>query len=287
MPQGISRVSGHLTRQEKKMQENQYRSSSAQQAVLTPPRKVEEGRIVQEFKPGSSTAVPSNVSYRIGRLQQLGILSGDWLDCGCADGGYTAALRAAGATSVTGVDPVEDRIAQAQERAQEQSGIKFLHASGDALPFPDDSFDGVLLNEVMEHVTDEVAVLHEIRRVLRSGGHLVIMSPSRWFPFEGHGMQVGDSVLHMPVPFLPWVPKAIGQRFMRARNYWPHELSALVSNQGFWVTQVGSVLPVFEVYPWLPGPIVQQYRKAVPVLQRTPVIRQFLGVSVLIVAQKP
>ena len=49
-------------------------------------------RIVQHFDPGSSTAVPLNVTYRLGKILDLGLLKGEWLDCGCADGGYTVAM---------------------------------------------------------------------------------------------------------------------------------------------------------------------------------------------------
>jgi hypothetical protein len=62
-----------------------------------------DGRAIANFEPGASTAVPSNVAYRLGKIRKLGILRGDWLDCGCADGGYTAHLVELGAESATGV----------------------------------------------------------------------------------------------------------------------------------------------------------------------------------------
>src|SRR5205823_15099624 len=126
-----------------------------------------------------------------------------------------------------GVDPQEERIVQARERERDRPSVTFMHASAEALPFSEASFDGVLLNEVLEHVADEVQTLREIHRVLRPGGHLVVMSPNRWFPFEGHGMHIGPHKIEFPVPLLPWIPSRIAQRFMRARNYWPHELRNL------------------------------------------------------------
>lgn len=242
-------------------------------------------RIVQHFKPGSSTAVPSNVAYRLGKIRKLGILKGDWLDCGCADGGYTVALADAGATSAVGVDVIEERITQAREREQDHPTVKFFHLATDELPFPDASFDGVLMNEVLEHVTDEAQTLREILRVLRPGGHLVIMSPNRWFPFEGHGMQVGERLFEFPIPVLPWLPSSIGQRFMLARNYWPSEMRALINKAGFAVWKLDFVWPVFEVWPWLPKTAIRQYRHFLPIIERTPFVRRF-GVSVFLVAQK-
>ena len=65
-------------------------------------------------EPGKSTAMPLNVSYRVGRIAD--VVKGRWLDLGCADGGYTAELLRQGAAEVIGVDAEEDRIAQATAR---------------------------------------------------------------------------------------------------------------------------------------------------------------------------
>lgn len=242
-------------------------------------------RIIQHFYPGCSTAVPLNVTYRLGKIRDLGLLTGEWLDCGCADGGYTVALVDLGAKSAVGVDIQEEQIVQDRERERAHPSIRFLRASAESLPFPEASFDGVLLNEVLEHVTDEVQALREIHRVLRPGGYLIVMSPNRWFPFEGHGMHIGQHKIGFPVPLLPWIPSRIARRFMEARNYWPHELRDLVCNEGFVIYTTGFVWPVFEVYPWLPHPVIRRYRDLVPVLERIPFIRRF-GISIFIVARK-
>ncbi|MDH4037419.1 MAG: methyltransferase domain-containing protein [Candidatus Krumholzibacteria bacterium] len=55
-------------------------------------------------------------------------------------------------------------------------------AFGDALalPFTAGCTDAVLCTEVMEHVSDPAAMLAEIHRVLRPGGHLIITVPFTW-----------------------------------------------------------------------------------------------------------
>jgi SAM-dependent methyltransferase len=49
-----------------------------------------------------------------------------------------------------------------------------------ALPFPDDSLDGVILTEVLEHCTDPIGAIHQCRRVLKPGGLLLVTSPYFW-----------------------------------------------------------------------------------------------------------
>jgi len=197
--------------------------------------------------------VGANVDYRLRKLGQFGLLRGVWLDCGCGDGGYTAALQREGVEHVIGVDVEAVRLTRAQASSCGSSVLSYCCAESEHLPFREASFDGVFLNEVLEHVMDEAATLREIYRVLCPGGVLALMSPNRWFPFEGHGMQVANVPINIPVPLLPWLPKRLVMRFMKARNYWPSELRDMVLREGFEILACSSVFPVFEVYRWLPA----------------------------------
>lgn len=46
-----------------------------------------------------------------------------------------------------------------------------------AIAYPDDCFDLVLANHVMEHVPDDMTALAEVRRVLKSGGYAILQTP--------------------------------------------------------------------------------------------------------------
>jgi SAM-dependent methyltransferase len=46
-----------------------------------------------------------------------------------------------------------------------------------AIPYPEDHFDFVLANHVLEHVQDDTQALREIFRVLRPGGHAILQTP--------------------------------------------------------------------------------------------------------------
>ena len=58
-----------------------------------------------------------------------------------------------------------------------------VEADVTALPFANESFDAVVLGEVIEHVADDVSALEEARRVLRPGGVAALSVPAQptWF----------------------------------------------------------------------------------------------------------
>ena len=230
---------------------------------------------------GRNTATPTNVAYRVGRIAPY--LSGQWLDFGCAEGGYTSALLRNGARSVVGVDVDEKRIDKATMCRIPNAGFQTF--DGSRLDFPDASFDGAFVNEVLEHVADEQKSLREIRRVLRPSGYLILISPNRWFPIEGHAISIG-SVRFGPAPLIPWLPERWTRKWTEARNYWPRQLIRHVEEAGFVVREVGFIWPVFEQYSWLPPSVIAAYRRWISHLDDIPGLRRF-GVSTLIVAVKP
>ena len=60
-----------------------------------------------------------------------------------------------------------------------QKGLRCVQADVSTLPFANDSFDGVLLNNVLEHFEKPDEVFSEILRVLRDGGRLMIEVPGK------------------------------------------------------------------------------------------------------------
>ena len=239
------------------------------------------------LSPGGHTAYGPMVSYRLGKLQQRGLLHGDWLDCGCAEGYYSVGLAERGAKSVVGVEAIESLAKKASELPHPPT-VSFRAATAERLPFEDDSFDGALLNEVLEHVSDERTALAELARVLKPGGHLALFSPNRWFPFEGHGARLSEDKVLMsrPVPLMPWLPSRLTTRFATARNYWPNELRELVRGAGLTIVESSWALPQFEQYPWLPSRAIERFRQSIPQIERSPVAR-FVAVSLFVVARAP
>jgi SAM-dependent methyltransferase len=73
-----------------------------------------------------------------------------------------------------GVDPVESTIVRARQKFPQ---IRFEHGRLESLPFPNGFFDVVILTDVLEHVTDEIAALNEIHRVTKAGSTVIITTP--------------------------------------------------------------------------------------------------------------
>lgn len=103
------------------------------------------------------------------------------LDAGC---GRTTRLRAYRdrISRLVGVDVDE-------EAGRENPYVdEFLAADlGRPLPFEDDLFDLVYANFVVEHLEDPGATLAEWRRVLKPGGHLVLVTSNRANPLMAAG----------------------------------------------------------------------------------------------------
>jgi len=98
------------------------------------------------------------------------------LDVGCGPGTITLDLAALVAPGrVVGIDAAASVVVAAAASAV-SAGARVEFAVGDvhALAFADASFDVVHAHQVLQHLTDPVAALREMRRVLRPGGVLAI-----------------------------------------------------------------------------------------------------------------
>ena len=95
------------------------------------------------------------------------------LDVGGGTGNYAAALRDEGWEPVVS-DSSPDMLARAAAK-----GLKTVEADAQVLPFEDESFDAVMCVCMLHHVDDQARALAEQRRVLRPGGHGVLMAFAR------------------------------------------------------------------------------------------------------------
>lgn len=103
-------------------------------------------------------------------LSMLARVPGEVLDYGCGYGDLTDAI--ARTHPVQGVDVDPERVAFA---AREYAPLRFSRCDRRRLAFPDRSFDVVTSVAVIHFAPDPVEHLREAHRVLRDGGHLLLL----------------------------------------------------------------------------------------------------------------
>ena len=98
------------------------------------------------------------------------------LDVGCGSGYLLRLLasRCPGAAELAGVDAARGMIKVAAASAADER-LRFSVGVAEHLPFRDASFDLVVSVTSFDHWSDQRAGLAECRRVLVSGGHLVLV----------------------------------------------------------------------------------------------------------------
>ena len=107
------------------------------------------------------------------------------IELGCGGAQLARALLARHPDSrVTGLE-VDERQ-HAKNLAAPQTGLDFVAAGAQAIPFPDDSFDLALMLKSLHHVPLPLLAqaLGEVARVLRPGAHLYVSEPIFGGPFN-------------------------------------------------------------------------------------------------------
>ncbi|MDD7363759.1 MAG: class I SAM-dependent methyltransferase [Peptoniphilus sp.] len=123
------------------------------------------------------------------------------LDIGCGAGGKTVFYASLGAKHTTGLEILEKYRDEAESLAREKGyGDRFTFVQGDAadMPFDDNSFDTIIMNDAMEHVDDPLATLNECYRVLAEDGKLYVNFPPYYHPYGAHlSDAIGFPWVHM------------------------------------------------------------------------------------------
>lgn len=111
------------------------------------------------------------------------------LDLGAGIGGFLEGLRdlAAPGGRVFPADIDEESLTHIAARGFPGGVV----ADGDALPYADGSFDLVCLFDAIEHTADDLAVIHEVARLLAPGGHVFVSVPAYQFLYANN-----DRVVH-------------------------------------------------------------------------------------------
>ncbi len=106
------------------------------------------------------------------------------LDVGCGDGFYIHIVSKLGQKiEIIGVDTDDNALRSARKNLPKLKSIKLIKASILRLPLESESFDIVIISEVLEHLDSDLLGLKEVRRVLKRDGMVLISVPNLNFPF--------------------------------------------------------------------------------------------------------
>lgn len=105
------------------------------------------------------------------------------LDLACGRGAYGLLIAKQAGTPLIGVDFSAQALTEARQQAARVGVSNATFQVGDltATGLPDDSVDAVLCTDAIQFPDDPAAAYEEIRRVLRSGGRVVLTS---WEPLD-------------------------------------------------------------------------------------------------------
>jgi ArsR family transcriptional regulator len=116
------------------------------------------------------------IGARTDLLALLDLLDERWVvgDLGCGAGHITDALAPCVA-KVIAVDESGPMLDVAKRRLEEHANVELRVGTIEVLPIDDGTLDAAVLFLVAHFITDPSKVMHEVRRVLKPGGRLLIV----------------------------------------------------------------------------------------------------------------
>ena len=105
------------------------------------------------------------------------------LDMPCGRGFYLNMFRYVSKCKLVGAELDWEVIQKAKRNVGHYPDLALHNANIYALPYPDNTFDAVILSEILEHIERDVDGLREVLRVLKPNGVVAITVPNADYPF--------------------------------------------------------------------------------------------------------
>lgn len=208
----------------------------------------------------------------IGRVTDISALRGSpHLDVGCDTGAFLVAASQLCGTVPVGVDVAARAVAEATRR-----GIEAYRGSIESLPNQLSNFALITAIDLIEHVTNPDAFLHEVNARLRPGGICYIETPNPLSHIYRWGRRLGRTTGNLP--------RAVFERLFPAEHIQYFSEAGLRSTASRARLQVVStwsrILPTSDIAASVP------VRAAVSVIQMMDALPQE-GLLLCMVAQRP
>ena len=232
-------------------------------------RALHSGHPMQRFwHRGKLTMIDQLVRPHLGagsRLLEIGCGAGNLLVQAAVPGSYPVALD----LSMQALTFVRSRLQETKSSSDSPGGFACTQAVGEALPLANNSFDCILLSEVIEHLEAPQISIREAVRVLCSGGRLLITTPNyrSFWP-----------LLEWTIDRLNMAPKMAGEQHIS--RFHLSSLKEMLAQAGLEIEYAGSI---YNLSPFLslvsPGQAERQ-------LQHELDTRSALGMILVVVALK-
>lgn len=206
-------------------------------------------------------------------------INGSVFENGCGLGSYLMRLNT-DTNFTVGLDVEFERTLDAHQKSP-----RVLCGVGEYLPFPANSFDLILSNEVLEHVQDDRQCVTEIVRSLKPGGRVVIFCPNRGYGFETHGIYWRGQYHFGNIPFVNYLPRKLRDKLAPHVNVYTRAgLARLFKGLPVKIVTKRTIFGAYDniIARW-PGP-GKVLRAILQALEKTPL--QVLGLSHFWVVEK-
>lgn len=112
------------------------------------------------------------------RIIELGAVNGNFLDLGTGTADIPILLaQRLPEIQIVAIDLSVNMLKLAETHVAEaglDNRIVLRHVDAKSLPYPDQTFDGVVSNSIVHHIPDPMPALHEMSRTVRRGGLIMI-----------------------------------------------------------------------------------------------------------------
>jgi ubiquinone/menaquinone biosynthesis C-methylase UbiE len=163
------------------------------------------------------------------------------LDAGGGDGYYSKLVLETTGAKVTLYDFDENALNSARINLKGYN-IEIHQGSVHEIPFPSNTFDKIILTEVLEHVPQENKGLDELYRILKPGGLLAMTVPNYNFPFFWDPLNwIMQNIFHYPIKKSPFEDFFAGIWYGHLRLYKADDLRKKLEEHNFQVKDMRAV----------------------------------------------